>query len=333
MNDFGKLILVTGGCGYIGSVLVPKLAQKYQVTVLDSMLFGNYLPPLPEVKVIQGDIRDSQLIRSLLSNATDVIHLAAIANDPCSDLDPTITCEVNRNAIIELVKIAKECGVRRFINASSSSVYGVKQEQSVTEDLELEPITLYAKLKAETEQIVSRFANHDFITVSIRSATVCGYSPRMRFDVIVNIIAKSAIIDGVINVHGGKQFRPNIHIDDITNLYTLLLEIPEQRINGLVFNVGSTNYTVMEIAEMARDEIGAEVHVNTNATDNRSYRISSDKIKRELGYEPKKTIRQAMVDIRDAFARGCFPEPNHNMYYNIRTMKELKKRNGLLTGV
>jgi len=331
MNDLGRKILVTGGCGYIGTRLVPKLVGKYKVTVLDSMLFGNHLPPVPGLDVIKGDIRDTKLVRALMNGVTDVIHLAAIANDPCSDLAPVITYEVNRDAVWHLVKTARECGVRRFINASSSSVYGVKQEESVTEDLSLEPLTLYAKLKAESEQIVNSFAGGDFTAVSIRSATVCGYSPRMRFDVIVNIIAKSAIVDGVITVHGGNQYRPNIHIDDITDLYVLLLEVPEEKINGKVFNVGATNHTVMEIAEMARQETGAEIRVDTNITDNRSYRISSEKIKRELGYEPEKTIREAIRDIKQAFAAGRFPDPNHNMYYNIRTMKELKINSGLLT--
>ncbi|MFC1990594.1 NAD-dependent epimerase/dehydratase family protein [Chloroflexota bacterium] len=323
MNDSqGKRILVTGGCGYVGSVLVPKLAQRHQVTVVDSMMFGNHLQPMNNLVVVKGDIRDAQLMRSLSSEATDMIHLASIANDPCSDLDPAITYAVNRDAVAQVVDAARECGVKRFMNASSSSVYGVKEEESVTEELSLEPITLYAKLKAESEQIVASATSEEFTTVSIRSATVCGVSPRMRFDVIVNIMAKAAIVDGVITVFGGDQYRPNIHIDDITDLYVILVEMPGGKINGKVFNVGSTNHTVKEIAEMARKETGAVINIDNNVTDSRSYRISSERIKRELGFEPGKTIRQAIKDIKEAFASGVFDDHSSSVYYNVRRMKE-----------
>jgi len=322
----GRRILVTGGCGYVGSILVPKLARRYRVTVLDSMFFGNHLQPIDNVDIVEGDIRDIGLMRSLLSTTTDVIHLASISNDPSSDLDPAITYAVNRDAVKQLVSAAKECGVRRFINASSSSVYGIKEEESVTEDLRLEPITLYAKLKAETEEIIANAAGNGFTTVSIRSATVCGVSPRMRFDVIVNIMAKAAIVNGTITVFGGDQHRPNIHIDDITDLYARLIEMPEDKINGRVFNAGATNHTVREIAEMAREETGAAITVDPNAVDNRSYRISSQKIKHELGFEPKKTIRQAIKDIKQAFASGVFAEPDGKIYYNVRTMREVLAR-------
>ncbi len=323
MNDFGKRILVTGGCGYIGSVLVPKLAQKHQVTVLDSMLFGNHLPIIQNVDVVKGDIRDLSLLLAMLPGNDVVIHLAAIANDPCSDLEPSITYEVNRDAVIQLVNAAKNCGVKRFINASTSSVYGVKEEADVTEELVLEPITLYAKLKAETEKIVADASGNGFATMSVRSATVCGVSPRMRFDVIVNILAKLAIANGVITVHGGNQYRPNIHIEDITDLYSMLVEAPVEKINGKVFNVGSTNYTVKEIADMVHEEMNAAILIDTNITDNRSYRISSEKIKNELGFQPNRTIRQAIKDTKDAFNLGMFPDPDNSIYYNLRTMKEL----------
>ncbi len=321
-----KQILVTGGCGYVGSILVPKLAHRYHVTAVDSMLFGNHLQPMTNLTVVEGDIRDIELMLSLLSTTTDIIHLASIANDPSSDLDPAITKAVNRDAVEQLVGAAKECGVRRFINASSSAVYGVKEEESVTEDLSLEPITLYAQLKAESEKIVASTASDGFTTVSIRSATVCGVSPRMRFDVIVNVMAKTAIVDGVITVHGGDQYRPNIPIKDITELYALHVDLPDDKINGKVFNVGSTNYTVKDIAEMVQEETGAVIKMDTNVTDNRSYRISSEKIKRELGFEPRKTIRQAIKDIKQAFDRGRFADPNSNIYYNVRAMKERMAR-------
>lgn len=323
MKDGNTNILVTGGCGYVGSILVPKLAQLYKTTVLDSMLFGNHLKSMPNLNIIQGDIRDSKLVDSLVSKAAIVIHLASIANDPCSDLDPEITYAVNRDAVRYIANSSKKHGVRRFINASSSSVYGVKEEESVTEDLSLEPITLYAKLKAETEEIVAEISDGNCTTVSIRSATVCSVSPRMRFDVIVNIMAKSAIADKMITVFGGGQYRPNIHIEDITDLYAILVEAPDKKINSKVFNVGSTNHTVLELAEMAHHELGAVVNVDANSTDNRSYRISSEKIKKELGFETKRPIRQAFKDIKKAFDAGQFPDPNASMYYNVKAMKAL----------
>jgi nucleoside-diphosphate-sugar epimerase len=270
-------------------------------------------------------------VRFLLSGTTDVIHLASIANDPCSDLDPAITLQVNRDAVARLVDMAREQGVRRFINASSSSVYGVKEEASVTEDLTLEPITLYAQTKAEGEEIVGTAAGPDFTTVSVRSATVCGVSPRMRFDVIVNIMAKTAIVNGMITVHGGGQYRPNVHIDDITDLYLALVELPGEKINGKVYNFGSTNHTVAEIAQMVHEETGVPVTTDTNVTDNRSYRISSEKIKAELGIVPVRTIRQAIRDIKQAFEAGLFPEPENSIYYNIRAMKE--QMDGIRAGI
>jgi nucleoside-diphosphate-sugar epimerase len=330
MKDERK-ILITGGCGYVGSVLVPKLVQRYPVTVVDSLLFGNHLEPAERLTVVPGDIRDTSLMRFLLPGVTDIIHLASIANDPCSDLDPAITLQVNRGAVARLVDAARELGVRRFINASSSSVYGVKEEASVTEDLPLEPITLYARTKAEGEEIVGAAASPDFVTVSVRSATVCGVSPRMRLDVIVNIMAKTAMVNGMITVHGGGQYRPNVHIDDITDLYLALVELPGAKINGKVYNFGSTNHTVAEIAQMVHEETGAPVRTEAGVTDNRSYRISSEKIKKELDIVPAKTIRQAIRDIKQAFESGLFPEPENSIYYNIRAMKE--QLDGIRAGI
>ena len=323
MKERERTILVTGGCGYVGTVLVPKIAARYPVVVLDTMMFGNHLGAAANVTAVKGDIQDVPLVRELLRTCTDVVHLASIANDPCSELDPGITQSVNRDAVEHLVRAARERGLHRFINASSSAVYGVKEEESVTEDLPLAPLTLYARLKAETERIVAGAARSGFATASIRSATVCGYSARMRFDVIVNMMAKMAIADGTITVHGGGQYRPNIHIQDITDLYLLLLEIPAEKIGGRVFNAGSKNHTVLEIARMAEQEAGGTIRLDSNVTDNRSYRISSGLIRKELGWEPRRTIRDAIRDIKQAFDAGLFPNPNDDSFYNIRTMKNL----------
>ena len=317
-----RRVLVTGGCGYVGSVLVPKLAQRYSVIVLDSLLFGNCLDSTPNITVVQGDLRDPNLVWSLLAEATDVIHLASIANDPCSDLDPILTREVNLQATADLVRMARERGVQRFIYASSSSVYGVQDAPSVTEDLSLNPITLYARYKAESEKIVAEASGAGFTAVSVRSATVCGVSPRMRFDVIVNMMAKMALHPGVITVLGGDQQRPNIHIEDITDLYALLLAVPPEKVQGQVFNAGAANHTVLEIARMAQAEIGGRMEVDPHTPDPRSYRITSHKIRQALGFRPRHPIRQAIRDIKEAFARGMFPDPDSDAYYNIRTMKK-----------
>lgn len=319
--DNQRRILVTGGCGYVGSVLVPKLARKYPVVVLDTLWFGNPLKGIKNVTCVHGDIRDRGLMYSLLDGVTDVIHLASIANDPSAELDPALTWAVNQGATENLVRAARERGGRRFIYASTSSVYGVKEEEKVTEDLPLTPVTVYAKSKAESEKSVLGAASPDFTTVALRSATVCGVSPRMRFDVIVNIMARLAVTQRLITVHGGGQYRPNVHIEDITDLYVALLEAPAEKLNGKVYNFGGPNHTVLEIAQMAQEEIGGEIKIDPNAIDPRSYRITSELIKKELGLEPKRTIRQAIRDIKKAFDQGMFPNPDDPMYYNIRTMK------------
>ena len=325
-----KNILVTGGTGYVGCVLTPKLIEQgYNVRVLDIFWFGEectkQFEEHPKCELIQGDIRDESTVKKALEGIDTVIHLAAISNDPCSDLEPKLTQQVNYDAVKSLVKLAKSSGVKRFINASSSSVYGVKSEPNVTENLPLEPITLYAKLKAETEPIILEETSEDFVPVCIRSATVCGYSPRMRLDLTVNILTSHAVNKREITVFGGQQKRPNIHIDDITDLYTMLVEAPAEKISGEVFNAGGNNYKVIEIAEMAKKVVGDDVKITiTDVIDERSYHISSEKIKAVLGYEPKRTVEDAVCDVKEAFEKGLIPDYQNIKYYNVKTMKEMK---------
>ncbi len=324
-------VLVTGGAGYIGSVLVPKLIEKqYDVRVLDLMIFGEEVldPVKDKCEIIKGDIRNNETLKQSLSGINAVIHLAAISNDPCSDLDPKLTKEVNYDAIISLVNISKELGVSRFIAASSSSVYGVKKEEEVTEDLSLEPLTLYSILKAESEKIMLEAKSENFSPVCIRSATVCGYSPRQRLDVVVNILTAAAITKKEITVFGGDQKRPNIHIDDITNLYVDLLEVPNEKISGQVFNYGDTNYTINELANLVVEVIGNNIKINQipETNDPRSYSISSNKIKDILGFYPKKTIKDAIRDLKNAFEKGLLEDPNDSKYSNIKKMKEINLR-------
>ncbi len=323
-----KKILVTGGAGYVGAVLVPKLLNNgFQVVVLDAMFFTDLgLRPVQSnsnLRVIVGDIRNASNVKEALNDVDAVIHLASISNDPSGDLNPQLTVEVNFNATVALAKVAKALGVKRFVNVSTSSVYGIKDEGDVTEELSLEPLTIYSKTKADAEFLVTALASPKFSVVTIRPATVCGYSPRMRLDLSVNVLTMHAITRGIITVFGGKQKRPNIHIDDITDYYVDLLKLPPNKINGGIYNAGYENYTIMEIAEMVRDIIGSEVKIEVAQTnDNRSYHVSSEKIKHELGLYPKKTLRDAVLDIKSASDKGKIDWSDIN-FYNVKKMKQL----------
>lgn len=325
-------VLVTGGAGYVGSILVPKLLDKgYRVKVLDLYLYGDDV--LDRVKdnsnltQIKGDIRDRTLLEEVMPGIEAVIHLACISNDPSFELNPQLGKSINYDAFIDLVSIAKKSGVKRFIYASTSSVYGIKEEENVTEDLPLEPLTDYSRFKALCEPILLKEKSSDFTPVVIRSATVCGYSPRQRLDLTVNILTNHAVNRGIIKVFGGEQRRPNIHMQDITDLYMELLEYPDHLISGKIFNVGYENHKVKDIAQMIRRVVGKDdLKIETVPTDdNRSYHISSEKIKRELGFEPKHTIEEAIRDLCDAFKAGKIPNPMNDIrWYNIKTMLEKK---------
>jgi len=328
----GKKILVTGGAGYVGAVLIPELLKRgYSVKVLDLFMFDenifNGIKKDKSLEVVKGDIRNRKTLENVLEDMDAVIHLAAISNDPCSELNPELTQQVNYDAIINLVRIAKDKGVQRFIAASSSSVYGIKSEPEVTEDLPLEPITLYAKLKARSEEIIRKEADENFVPVCIRSATVCGYSPRMRLDLTVNILTSHAVNKNLITVFGGQQKRPNVYIDDIVGLYADLIEAPADSIRGEVFNFGAENYKVIEIARMVRETVGDTVKIEvTESNDERSYYISSQRIKKQLGYYPKNTIKQAIINVKDAFKNGLIPDYQNTRYYNVKKMIEMNMK-------
>jgi len=321
-------VLVTGGAGYVGSVLVPKLLDKgYRVKVLDLYLYGeNVLDAVkdnPNLEQIKGDIRDRALLERMMPGTDALIHLACISNDPSFELDPQLGKSINYDAFFSLIEVSKHCGVKRFIYASTSSVYGIKEEENVTEDLALEPLTDYSKYKVLCEEVLLREQSPDFTVVIIRPATVCGYSPRLRLDLAVNILTNLAVNTGRITVFGGQQKRPNIHIEDVTDLYVRLLELPDEMIAGKIFNAGYENHQVSEIAEMVRKVVGRKgVEITTTPTDdNRSYHISSEKIKCELGFEPKHTIEDAVKDLCDAFKAGKIPNPIDDIrYYNVKTM-------------
>jgi nucleoside-diphosphate-sugar epimerase len=329
MNRF-KTILVTGGAGYVGSVLVTKLLKKgYKVKVLDLYIYGDDVldsvrgnPNLTEVKC---DIRNVALLGRQILGTDAIIHLACISNDPSYELNPALGKSINYDAFLPLVQIAKKNKVKRFIYASSSSVYGVKNIAEVTEDLPLEPLTDYSKYKVECEKVLLSEATNDFIVVILRPATVCGYSPRLRLDLTVNLLANHAINKGKITILGGEQMRPNINIEDMTDLYVILLELPDEKIHKMIFNAGYENYKVNEIAEIVRSVVGNDTPIETVPTvDIRSYKVCSKKIKTELGFMPRYTVKQAVVGLRDAFLTGRVPLPMTDIrYYNIKTMQVL----------
>jgi len=321
-------VFITGGAGYVGAMLVPRLLQEgYHVTVLDLMIYGeDVLPEHPELTVIKGDIRNQELIKSSIPGHETVIHLACISNDPSFELNPELGKSINLDAFRPLVEISKNAGVRRFIYASSSSVYGIKEEQNVFEEMELEPLTDYSRFKADCEKILDEYQSEYFTTVTIRPATVCGYSPRQRLDVVVNILTNLAYHKRVISVFGGDQLRPNIHIADMIEVYVILLSAQKEKIGGEIFNSGYENQPVKKLAQTVKNVVGEDVKLITTPTDdNRSYHISSKKIKDVLGFEAQHTIHGAVEDLKNAFDKGLLPDSLENeMYFNIKRMQSLK---------
>lgn len=306
-------ILVTGGCGYKGSVLVPKLlARGYRVRVLDTMWFGNFLEDHKNLSVTKGDVRDIDQIS--LDDTDVVIHLSSVANDPCGDLDPKLTWEISALATMQLADKAARCGVKQFIYASSGSVYGIKEEDQVTEDLELKPISEYNKTKMVSERALLSYADKMVIQI-IRPATVCGYSPRMRLDVSVNLLTMQALSKGKITVFGGAQVRPNIHIDDITDIYLHLIDHPE--ITG-IFNAGFENISILDIANLVTKYVPVEIVV-TASNDPRSYRVNSDKLL-ATGFKPKKTVEHAVQEIIEKYRSGILKD--EECFYNLKWMQK-----------
>jgi nucleoside-diphosphate-sugar epimerase len=307
-------VFVTGACGYKGTALVPKLlGAGHEVVAFDSMWFGNFLNPAPGLTVVKGDIRDVDAID--LTGMESIIHLASIANDPCGDLDPKLTWEVSALATMQLADQAARHGVRQFIYASSGSVYGINQEPQVTEDLALKPISEYNKSKMVAERVLLSYADTMVVQI-IRPATVCGYSRRMRLDVSVNLLTMQALTRGRISVFGGSQVRPNIHIDDVTDLYLFLLDHPE--LHG-IYNAGFENLSIRQIAEYVVAQFPAEIVVE-ESNDPRSYRVNSDKLL-AAGFMPKKTVNDAIREIIVKYQRGELKD--EDQCYNLRWMQRI----------
>ena len=326
-------VLVTGGAGYVGSSLIPKLLDEgHNVTVLDLYIYGEDLfkdyRSNPRFREVKGDLRDPVAVKKALQGANAVIHLACISNDPSFELNPDLGKSINYDCFLPLVRASKDAGVRRFIYASSSSVYGVKDEAEVTEELSLQPLTDYSKFKAMCEDVLEAEREPGFITCTLRPSTVCGYAPRQRLDVVVNILSNFAFHTGKIRVFGGAQKRPNIHIEDMTDLYCFMLQQPDSAINGQILNAGYENHTVMQLADLVNDVMGGKLAIDVQPTDDmRSYHVSSAKLRQLLGFSATHSIEDAVRGLVDAFKQSRLQDPMNNpMYFNIKRMQQLNLR-------
>jgi nucleoside-diphosphate-sugar epimerase len=330
-----KHVLVTGGAGYVGSLLTPQLLDLgHRVTVYDMMYFGDdFLPKNnPNLRLVQGDIRDTAKLAQVLEGVDAVISLACISNDASFELDEKLSTSINLDAFEPMVVAAKKAGAKRFVYCSSSSVYGVSESPNVTEEHPLVPLTLYNKYKGECEPLLFKHQSPEFVCVTIRPATLCGYAPRTRLDLSVNILTNHAINSDKITVFGGSQKRPNLHVQDMVDLYKLMLSAPDEKIAGEVFNAGVQNMSIMEIAQLAKSVVQEEFPekgdipiVTTPSDDIRSYHVNADKIARVLGFRPKRTVEDAIRDLCVAFKAGKLPNSmGDTFYFNVRRLKELK---------
>jgi nucleoside-diphosphate-sugar epimerase len=335
MQRLFEKVLVTGGAGYCGSLLVPQLLNRgYKVTVYDVMFFGDAFLPRdnPNLTIVKGDIRDTELLAETAKGHDAFVSLACISNDASFELDEKLSTSVNLDAFEPMVLAAKNAGIKRFIYASSSSVYGVSDQPDVTEDHPLVPLTLYNKYKGMCEPLLRKHTDDKFVGVIFRPATVCGYAPRQRFDLSVNILTNHAVNANKITVFGGSQLRPNLHVQDYCDVVEVFLTAPSEKIQNQIFNVGTQNLSLMQIAHLVRDVVSREFPekgrveiVTTPSDDLRSYHINSDKIKRVLGFTPSHSIEEAVHDLCQAFRDGRLPNSmDDDQYFNVRRLKRLK---------
>lgn len=331
-----KSVFITGGAGYVGSRLVPILINEgYKVTVYDIMYFGNkFLPKSKKLNLIKGDIRDTAKLEKACLSHDIFINLACISNDSSFELDEKLSTSINLTAFEPMVLAAKKSGVRRFIYASTSSVYGVSKLKDVKEEHPLVPLTLYNKYKGMCEPILFKHTNTKFEGVIFRPATVCGYAPRQRFDLSVNILTNHAINKKKITVFGGDQLRPNLHILDYCDVVKLLMNAETNKIQNQIFNVGYQNMSIKEISLIVKKvveeefpDLGKIPIITTKSDDNRSYHINSDKIKRILGFEPKRSIEESVRELCKYFKKNTFRNTfEDDFYFNVKRLKSLEAK-------
>jgi len=324
------LILVTGGCGYIGCRLVPALlADGHSVRVLDCQYFGDHVPRPTQfserLRVDRTDIRQTAEVGRALEGVDAVVHLAAMSNDPSAELDPEFTRAINLDATMSLIQAAKGQGVPRFINASTATVYGVREEADVDEAFEHNPVSLYGKYKSETDKYLSAESSPAFVGVNLRAATVCGWSPRPRLDLTVNILAAQARAQGVVRVHGGQQKRPNVVIDDLVRAYQLLLCAPASAVSGESFNVAASSLSILEIAHRVISAVGRKdcELVIEPIIDRRSYHVSARKIADRLGFSCRLDIEEGARQIADAIEDGRLADPSSQEHVNIKHLTKI----------
>jgi nucleoside-diphosphate-sugar epimerase len=328
-------VLVTGGAGYAGSLLIPQLlASGYKVTAYDLCYFGSDFLPSdnPNFKLIEGDIRDTQKLAKAFDGIECVANLACISNDASFELDENLSTSINLDAFEPMVVAAKKAGVKRFVYASSSSVYGVSDQPDVTEDHPLVPLTLYNKYKGMCEPLLQKHADDSFTGVIFRPATLCGYAPRQRLDLSVNILTNHAVNKNKITVFGGAQMRPNLHVQDYCDAVEMLMTAPAQKIQKEIFNIGFQNMSIADLALLVKQVVEQEfpdkapIGIETTpSNDNRSYHINSDKVTRVLGFRPSHTIEDAVRDLCVAFRAGKLPDSMENdRYFNVKRLKRLR---------
>lgn len=316
-------ICVIGGGGYVGSALVPELLkQGHEVIVMDKFYYGNYLTTHPRLKMIKGDVRSRTDVHWATQDMDAIIHLACLSNDPSFNLNPKIAKGINLDCFHHTISAVRKNKPMKFIYASSSSVYGVSALDRVDESAPCKPLTDYSKFKLECEEMIKDAGFKDTSWTILRPATICGYAPRLRLDVIINALAASALAKGTITVHGGEQIRPNLNVHDMVRAYVTVLKAPQGKVNKQTYNVGDQNKSVNELAFLVQEVLPSAKIVREPTKDIRSYRVDSSKIKKDLDFAPSYGLKSAIQSLKDAFTSGLIGDIDASKYHNIKAIRE-----------
>jgi nucleoside-diphosphate-sugar epimerase len=319
----GDLILVTGGAGFVGSHLTRKLLDDgYRVRVLDSLVYGKHgladVEDNPNLELVTGDICDEPLLNQVVSGTRAVIALAAVVGDAACDLDPRRSTEINYESTVQTLEACRRAGTQRLVFASSCSVYGANGSEFLHEDSHLNPVSLYARTRLMSEEQLLRNAGGVEVVI-LRLATVCGVSPRMRFDLMVNTMTACAAVQRTVRVTGAKQWRPHLHVQDAAEAFKLAMESPDA--TGGIFNVGcdEQNFTIGEVAEKVAAHIPqVQIEQGTNGGDPRSYRVSFERIKKMLGFRPKRTVDDAIEEVGRLLRSGRIADFTNEQFHNAK---------------